>query len=300
MFSALPPFFYDFDAKGKFSTEHSFDPKGYMRIAVALQELGRDEAIKVMRTLAKRHDGNKVVALCRMLFVARKDGSFRAPGWGKPATMLRSDGEKWPLEPIAIVKGVPILITCGYRLAGLPEPAENYLDYCVAKCDWRTQSFFNGRQKVIELAFAKLLVDVSPEGSWFNEIWIELVQTQVKHSARLEDPPIIWSNDSSKISRKQDSSLPGDFKSRRAALRKTLSATFDIKSIPPEREADFYEILTLYLRKSDDLYNLITDISFSAPDKARLNFFDDISRHGGGASLSKMIGLWSAEFFHVN
>ncbi|WP_277509550.1 hypothetical protein [Ereboglobus sp. PH5-5] len=299
LFAELPSFFHNYSEKAKEQSEVSFDSKGYMKLASALQKQREEHAVPMLRKLAKRPDGSKVAALCRMLFVARKDGVFRAPMWGAPDSLPRPDGKKWPLEPIAIMQGVPVLVTRGHALAGKVESAESYIEYCVAECDWRTQQFYTAKQRVIELAIAKILIDISPEGPWINQDWINFVQTQVRHASHRADTPTIWQDSSRKIPPEKNPALPGDFSSRRAALRKALCASFNINSIPPEREADFCEILTVYLHKERYLYNSITNISFSSPTKAYLNFFDNDSRHGGGASLTKMIGQWSAEFFYI-
>lgn len=72
-----------------------------------------------------------------MLFEAKNGAQYRPPGIGKAAFLGGTDNPNWPLEPIDIYEGVPILITYEYVLFGFPEPSVSYLDFCVKNCDWR-------------------------------------------------------------------------------------------------------------------------------------------------------------------
>jgi len=110
----------------------------YLSVAKSLQEEGRDKAILRLRSWAdtRKHE-DQVVILCRMLFEAKKGTEFRRPGIGGAAFLGGTDYPDWPLEPINIYEGVPILITHGYALAGTPESSRRYLDFCIENCDWR-------------------------------------------------------------------------------------------------------------------------------------------------------------------
>jgi hypothetical protein len=156
----LPHFFYDYDPLTVAHEKHEkiedidwapfmksasmpvdFDSAAYLSLAIEIQALGKEKAIVTLRDLAMRSDGTKVIPLCRLLFVAHEGRPFRAPAFGGPAECPRSDHGHWPLEPIAIVDGVPFLITDGYVLAGWPESGASYLEYCISDCLWNPERF---------------------------------------------------------------------------------------------------------------------------------------------------------------
>jgi hypothetical protein len=60
---------------------------------------------------------------------------------GAPSYLADTTAEDWPLEPIALVRDMPVLITPGYTLGGHAEPAGNYLDYCLEHCNWSRRRF---------------------------------------------------------------------------------------------------------------------------------------------------------------
>src|SRR5258707_376899 len=101
----------------------------YLRSAVRLQSMGRDEACKAL--LASKDD-DQVFVLCRMLFTKRGASEFRRPLIGGALFLGTTDYADWSLEPIELVDGIPFLITQGYILAGVPEAAGSYLRYCMA------------------------------------------------------------------------------------------------------------------------------------------------------------------------
>jgi hypothetical protein len=110
--------------------------------AAELQALGKDKACARLRELARHKDEDereRVFVLCRMLFVAKPGLEFRRPLIGFPHFI--GGGEDWPLEPIALVDGVPFYLVYGYSLAGYPEPAPQYVEYCIAECDWSPTRF---------------------------------------------------------------------------------------------------------------------------------------------------------------
>ena len=47
----------------------------------------------------------------------------------------------WPFMPFAIVQNVPLSMTIGYSLEGVPERADDYITYCMSNGTFRTQSF---------------------------------------------------------------------------------------------------------------------------------------------------------------
>jgi hypothetical protein len=128
-----------------------------LKAAADLQQL--DEPTREARLRALALDpmrGSEVFPLCRMLFEAKPDQVFRRPLLGGPAfvgdtlahdvrwaTSATSGGiyGDWPLEPITIYEGVPILIVRGYLLGGLPESPEQYLEYCLNVCRWNATTY---------------------------------------------------------------------------------------------------------------------------------------------------------------
>jgi hypothetical protein len=110
----------------------------YLSVAKSLQEEGSEKAILRLRSWANtgKHE-DQVVILCRMLFEAKKGQEFRRPRIGGAAFFGGTDYPDWPLEPIDIYESIPILITNGYILGGVPEPSGRYLDFCVNNCEWR-------------------------------------------------------------------------------------------------------------------------------------------------------------------
>lgn len=108
----------------------------YLQLASDFQALKPDARIRRLRELARDPDlSTEIFPLCRMLFRARDGENFRAPRLGGPGFVGGTRGG-WPLEPIALFEGVPILVVHGYGLGGLAEPATMYLDYCLQSCRW--------------------------------------------------------------------------------------------------------------------------------------------------------------------
>src|SRR5437763_15487865 len=81
-----------------------------------------------------------------MLFDAKKDGTFRRPSIGGANFIDRAAYDNkayldWPLEPITLYEGIPILVTRGYSGGGRPELVDEYLKYCLDNCQWRDTKF---------------------------------------------------------------------------------------------------------------------------------------------------------------
>lgn len=110
----------------------------YLDAAAKLQALAPDERAARLRHLARDPDrGSEIYPLCRMLFDARPGSDFRSPMIGAAHFIDGGRYEDWPLEPITLHQGVPILIVDGYTLAGVAEPPHTYLEYCLTHCKWR-------------------------------------------------------------------------------------------------------------------------------------------------------------------
>ena len=122
----------------------------YLRVAQDLQDRGKDVAVEKLRGWASTGEyEDQVFVLCRMLFVSRDKKKFRRPGIGGTHFFGGTDYKDWPLEPIAIHKDVPILITYEYFLFGRAELSLSYVDYCAKECDWSKNQFKVLDRKVI-------------------------------------------------------------------------------------------------------------------------------------------------------
>jgi hypothetical protein len=115
----------------------------YIQAVVGLQALDRKTAAEqLLRVARDREHGDRVVPLCRMLFVARRGFDFRSArlGYAEPLGST-TNSLCWPLEPIEVVDGVPFLIILGYRLGGEAETGESYVEYCLSECEWSSERF---------------------------------------------------------------------------------------------------------------------------------------------------------------
>ncbi len=136
-----------------------FKAGDYVSAAIELQKLGHDPACQKLLQSARSTNAEslEIPALCRMLFCKRPDSEFRRPRKGCAQFLADTDYSDWPLEPIALVDGVPFLITQGYVLGGFPESDEAYLRYCITECDWSTEIFREPTREQKRDALAKLL-----------------------------------------------------------------------------------------------------------------------------------------------
>ncbi len=142
----------------------------FLSVAASLQQMGQEEAVARLKVWAK--DGmneDQVVVLCRMLFEKKEGGEFRRPMIGGADFFGSTSYGQWPLEPIAIHKGVPILITRGYSLGGWPEPSSAYLEYCVKNCQWGTVKFVEQDTDVLK----KIIADFIKTSGWKKELRAE-------------------------------------------------------------------------------------------------------------------------------
>jgi hypothetical protein len=158
----------------------------YLRAAVALQGMGRERAVEHLRAWAAKGDDDRFIVLCRMLFTARPGGEFRRPLLGAAlfvgGDMLQatdSEYKNWPLEPIELVDGVPLLVTRGYALGGRAEPPSSYLAYCVKHCDWSTFRFRAKSPAQKAAALKKLMSQEKVKGK-LGRVDVEFLEAQLK------------------------------------------------------------------------------------------------------------------------
>jgi hypothetical protein len=78
----------------------------------------------------------------------------------------------WPLEPIVLFEGIPILVVKGYTIVGKPESATAYLDYCVTTCRWRKERYTLASSSQLRGVVNRFLAsrpDLSPDAEWLRQ-----------------------------------------------------------------------------------------------------------------------------------
>lgn len=142
----------------------------YLQVAVDLQRLDPDRREARLRELAadpKR--GSEVIPICRILFEAEDAAGFRRPALGVPQFVAEGD---WPLEPIALLDGVPILVAYSYMIAGQPEPPIAYLEYCLENHGWRAMKYETHEQAVLQKIVEQFIAahpDAKDRAAWLRE-----------------------------------------------------------------------------------------------------------------------------------
>jgi hypothetical protein len=144
----------------------------YLESAQELQRLEpaqRAERLKALAVDPKR--ASEVFPVCRMLFDAKPRGEFRRPRIGGASFVDGRDYADWPLEPITIFEGMPILIVSGYMLGGFPEQPEWYVNYCLNECVWRDTKYepvaLEKRKQIVE-KFIAANPKVKDDADWLR------------------------------------------------------------------------------------------------------------------------------------
>ena len=152
----------------------------YLRTACFLQAKGKAKAFSLLRELANKNTESdaQTLVLCRMLFAAKPGSSFRRAAVGAPVLFGGSRFDDWPLEPIAIVDGVPLLVTFGYRLGGEPEPQSKYVDYCIQKCNWNDTQY-EPKSKVQQQNAVKKLLSTTKWKGALEDYERKFVESQI-------------------------------------------------------------------------------------------------------------------------
>jgi hypothetical protein len=135
------------------STDFTEDYRISDYLATTAQLLARapDERIALLRAFARnRYRSSQIIPLCRMLFEAKDGDTFRRPALGTPQFVDPRSARNWPLEPITLFEGVPILVVRGYSLAGKREGPEQYLEYCLKACKWREVPYIPPRSEELQ------------------------------------------------------------------------------------------------------------------------------------------------------
>jgi len=112
----------------------------YLDCAVEMQKLDpRNRAARLRELADDVEHASEIYPLCRMLFEAKGKEEFRRPMIGAPGFVDRGQTADWPLEPITLYRGIPILVSTGYSLGGYAEEPKSYLEYCLDECKWREE-----------------------------------------------------------------------------------------------------------------------------------------------------------------
>lgn len=136
--------------------KNAFISGDYMRVANQLQRKSEKDRTKYLKRWSQINELNDpVIVLCRMLFEAKANNKFRRPYLGDPV-FLTGNASHWPLEPIALVNNIPVTVVRGHNLAGLPEPSLDYLEYCLANCNWSDNDYSGFDSEAAQVAFNEL------------------------------------------------------------------------------------------------------------------------------------------------
>jgi hypothetical protein len=120
--------------------------------ANTLIRAGQASACAAFHRIASQTQGNiemfetneRMCLLCRLLFLPTNLAEpLRGPRLGG-SNLLPYDSMKsgdWPYLPFDIVDGVPLSLSMGYALQGMPETPERYLAYCEKNGTFRLQPF---------------------------------------------------------------------------------------------------------------------------------------------------------------
>jgi hypothetical protein len=125
-----------------------------------LQSIGQTRACQQLKAFAEQGQGyssDQIYVLCRLLFTHKDRIHFRSPDLFHPVFIGGTEERDWPLDPIALVDGVPFLIVPHYHGMGAYERPPHYLKYCMANCMWNSYRFNNKDANELEAALQKLL-----------------------------------------------------------------------------------------------------------------------------------------------
>jgi hypothetical protein len=150
---------------GDWPSHYVVDP--YIQAAAELQARPAKEAVALLLGAASRHQDRftngdldeRTTILCRMLFSAKPENKPHYPGSFLCLYLGGTSGTDWPLAPIELVDGVPMVIAqpTPFINGRLPEEAQSYVRYCVANCDWNPLRYTPKTAAEKSAALAKLL-----------------------------------------------------------------------------------------------------------------------------------------------
>ena len=165
------------DADSLLDPYETYSIKKTLDTARGLQMDGREKAIAKLKMWAKANrepqswveadqdlkswvrverDELRMIVMCRMLFKGEQ-ASLRRPFIGHANFIGGTTYDDWPMEPVAIYEGIPILITQSYRVVGEVLPAEAYLSYCVQQGSWVSEKYEDKNLEQINASLSSFL-----------------------------------------------------------------------------------------------------------------------------------------------
>ncbi len=149
----------------RWPSQYIVDP--YIEAAAQLQARPATEAIACLLGAARRHQDkftngdidNRTIILCRMLFSEKPGRKPRRLASFLCLFLGGTSATDWPLAPIELVDGVPMLIaqqTPAYN-GPAPEEAQAYIRYCATECDWNPFRYKSKTPAEKSAALARLL-----------------------------------------------------------------------------------------------------------------------------------------------
>ena len=99
---------------GIINNTYRVDP--YVKVVQHLQAMGRKAACEKLLELTKddhvwMDNEQQITILCQMLFSKRQDSKFGNSWRSKPSFIGGTSEADWPLEPIELVDGTPLVVT---------------------------------------------------------------------------------------------------------------------------------------------------------------------------------------------
>ncbi len=127
--------------RGRHAFISEFRASAYLKNAVRLQALEPNRRAAALCELAEDpQHGSEAYALCRMLFETDGNPHAYRPQIGGPwfiPIAVERTVEDWPLEPITLRDGIPILVVRGYVVAGgRGESPLSYVNRMLNNCEW--------------------------------------------------------------------------------------------------------------------------------------------------------------------
>ena len=121
--------------------EEKFDSRSLALAANYYVSMGRSKAIRELKSLeqdsmtafrSKVNRNYRIGWLCRILFRSKDGVPLRPPGFGGLVSLPHHTMplKHWPHYPLVESNGVYFVLSSGYALAGVPEAASDYVDYC--------------------------------------------------------------------------------------------------------------------------------------------------------------------------
>jgi len=122
---------------------YTFDPLTHLQAVNLLQPLGKEQALASLRAFWQKaeassnwlDDSTRLVLLLRLLFVPKSANlQFPTIRTGSPVVYPSLPEKDFPLFPLALVENVPLLISPGFNLGGLPQTPLSQIEFCERNC----------------------------------------------------------------------------------------------------------------------------------------------------------------------